>query len=219
MKEKIRTLLTMCLPTLAKEIEIEVVKPIIDFKNDSYPRLAALDAQIPGVGMHYVFWEDWTPWFPFSVEFDGILRPLSYVPYLLASNVGVSTASRLITQTKGGHVQECLVEFSTVQNLRKPKIIGKWVKEYESELGQDLSIRVLDYLSSSWNVGKHNFAIGSPESVIPVAHTLAYYIIARSLGTDILIKCNRLQAVVTATKVAYDQGRFYNRPSLGQPYR
>jgi hypothetical protein len=84
MDNDIRELLRDCLPKLAAQIEVETGKPITDFKNDLYPRLAAIDQQIPGTGMQFVIWDDKTPWFPFSPKFDGIIRGLSYVPYILA---------------------------------------------------------------------------------------------------------------------------------------
>lgn len=56
MEQDIRDLLHICVPTLGSAIEAEVDKPITNFRGDSYPRLATLDKQIPGVGMHFVIW-------------------------------------------------------------------------------------------------------------------------------------------------------------------
>lgn len=214
MDQEIRNLLSACVPSLATTIEVEVAKPIADFKHDSYPRLAAIDEQIPGVGMHYVIWKGSTPLFPFEPRFDGIVRPLSYVPYLLASNVHPMTASRMITQDIGGHIQECVAEFCKISGLKGYPPLGRWIKDNQSALGQPLSGNILSYLSLSWNKGKHKWHTGSPDSVIPVENTLGCYFIARSLGANILEKCGQLHVVVQALQTARQRGHVYNRPEL-----
>lgn len=214
MDREIGNLLHASLPALASIIGTEVNKPTTDFKHDSYPRLAAIDKQIPGIGMHYVIWKGSTPLFPFEPIFDGIVRPLSYVPYLLASNVHPMTASRMITQDIGGHIQECIAEFCKTLGLRVYTPLGRWIKNNQSALGHPLSGSILTYLSLSWNKGKHKWHTGSPDSVIPIENTLGCYFIARSLGASILEKCGRLNVVVQALQTARQQGHVYNRPEL-----
>jgi hypothetical protein len=91
---KLKTLLNNCLPKLAPIIIQEVKRPIIDFKDESYPRLSAIDSNIPGIGMQYAVWSRTTPHYPFVKEFDGIVRPLRYIPYGLASNMGKDMLTR-----------------------------------------------------------------------------------------------------------------------------
>jgi len=138
MEQEITKLLHECLPALASTIETETDKPITDFKQDSYPRLAVIDGQIPGVGMHYAIWKGATPLFPFEPKFDGIVRPLTYVPYLLASNVSPQMASRFITKTMGGHVEECIKEFCRTLGLKTYTPLGRWVTNNASVVGKPL---------------------------------------------------------------------------------
>lgn len=58
-------------------------QPSFEFEHDLYPQLRDLDSQIPGVGMQDVTWHQGTPLFPFSRRFERVIRPLTYVPYLL----------------------------------------------------------------------------------------------------------------------------------------
>jgi hypothetical protein len=215
MNQEIKNLLCELLPSLASLIETETEKPIIDFKNDLYPRLMAIDTQIPGVGMQYVIWDDETPDFPFSSEFDGIIRGLSYVPYLLAG-VSYIVASRWVTDGFNAHVDECVKKFCAVKKLRIYKTPGARAYRNRSYIGQPLTSNILRLYHLSSNVGKHKYHTGSPESVIPIQNSLACYFIARHLGASILQRCNRLDALMQAIKSAHQQDCVYNKPRISK---
>jgi hypothetical protein len=214
MDKEIWKLLDDCLPTLAMPIKTEIEKPFGDFETEVFPRLSPLDEQIPGVGMHYAVWDNGTPWFPFDLEFDGIVRPLSYVPYNLAGERHPQTMSRYISMNLGGHVEECLKEFCSTLNLKYYTPVGKCVNWHRSSLGSTLAQRIQTFFTLSWNRGKHLWNIRKPDSVIPIEDSLACYFIARYLGATILEKCNRLDSMVAALNYAREQGKFYNRPTI-----
>jgi hypothetical protein len=214
MDKEVWKLLDECLPTLAMPIRIEILKPFGDFETEVYPKLSPLDEQIPGVGMHYVIWDKGTPWFPFDVEFDGIVRPLSYVPYNLAGERHPQTTSRFISMFLGGHVEECLKEFCRTLSLKYYTPAGKCVNMHRYSLDHKLAQAIQTFFTLSWNRGKHLWNTGKPDSVIPIQDTLACYFIARYLGATILQKCNRLSSVMEALNYARQQGRFYNRPTI-----
>ena len=56
---------------IRQEVQALVARSGYVFERDLYPRLRALDTQIPGAGMHHVCWDSGTPRFPFSKQFDG----------------------------------------------------------------------------------------------------------------------------------------------------
>ena len=70
-----------------------------DFRHDLYPALSAIDEQIPGVGMQYVHWEGATPRFPFAKAVDVVVRPLSYVPYRLATPMMANVMAREVVSS------------------------------------------------------------------------------------------------------------------------
>ena len=213
MDSDIRELLRDCLPNLASQIEAETGKPITDFKNDLYPRLVAIDQQIPGIGMQFVIWDNSTPWFPFDLQFDGIIRGLSYVPYLLASVPHV-VASRWVTQGFGAHIEHCIELFCRIKGLKFCKPLGHCVGSQRSAIGEPLASNILKFLSLSWNKAKHKYHTGTPDSVIPIQNSLACYFIARHLGASILEGCKQLDVVVKSVQDSYGEGRVYNRPPL-----
>lgn len=66
MNADLERLLDACLPNLAATIKQEIVRPIKDFRNDTFPRLVSIDSQIPGIGMQFTVWKGITPYYPFS---------------------------------------------------------------------------------------------------------------------------------------------------------
>jgi hypothetical protein len=212
--QQIKALLYNCLPKLAPHIELEVDKPILNFRDDSYIRLARIDANIPGVGMHFVVWDKWTPWFPFAPEVDGIVRPLTYIPYDLAWGISPTAFSRNAAENMGGHVQECLEEFCETMNLKTCTPLGRCVNNNRSQIGEPLASHILKYNSLSWNRAKHVWHTGLPESVISWDDALVCYFIARYLGAALLSKCGKLNEVVQAVENAGKAGHFYNRPVI-----
>ena len=91
--------------------------PVLNFKRDLYPSLAALDSEIPGIGMQYATWEEGTPHYPFSMEFDSVVRPLRYVPYYLAGMRRLGMIARDVVQESGAHLESCLKELCQVNGL------------------------------------------------------------------------------------------------------
>ena len=90
----------------------------MDFRDDLYPCLSAIDEQIPGVGMQYAHWEGATPRFPFAKAFDPVVRPLSYVPYHLAAPMTHSVMAREVVNDAGAHVEQCVKKL-TGRNRRQ----------------------------------------------------------------------------------------------------
>ena len=91
--------------------------PIFNFRRDLYPPLCILDSQIPGIGMQYAEWSNTTPHYPFSREFDGVVRPLRYIPYKLASGISFKMMARNIVADSGGHLEECVKELCRIRGI------------------------------------------------------------------------------------------------------
>ena len=68
------------LQAIRQEVPALIGRNSYVFERDLYPRLRALDIQIPGAGMHHACWDSGTPRFPFWKPFDSVVRPVSYVP-------------------------------------------------------------------------------------------------------------------------------------------
>ena len=94
------------------------LQPVRSFRRDLYPILADLDSQIPGIGMQYASWSNTTPHYPFSEEFDSIVRPLRYVPYELASGGPPQLHARSIAMYSGMHLESCVKELCRVNGIR-----------------------------------------------------------------------------------------------------
>ena len=188
---------------------------VLDFKRDLYPLLAALDSEIPGIGMQYATWREGTPHYPFSMEFDSIVRPLRYVPYYLAGIRGLSMIARDVVQESGAHLESCVKELCWGKGLKGASYshgpLGTLARKHEvrSLLGTTLSAATSEYCSVSWNEAKHNYSGGGPRSVITLEDAIGCYFVARALGAKVLTAAGRIEALTKAIQDAKDREQFY----------
>ena len=182
------------------------------FKAGLYPVLRDLDSRIPGVGMHFAMWVGSTPHFPFpGRRFDGVVRPLRYVPYYLASPADTQMVARSIVDCSGAHVEQCVKTIRWAG--RKP--LGTLVRQpkVRRRLGGDLAVAIEEY-APSWNVAKHEYGTGTPSSVVPIGDAIRNYFTARILGSRVLDSVGKLQLVVDATLSATE---LYRTGNLMEP--
>ena len=190
------------------------LQPVRNFQRDLYPILADLDSRIPGIGMQYARWSKTTPHYPFSEEFDSIVRPLRYVPYDLASGGAPQLHARNIAFCSGMHLESCVKEFCRVNdfhNLHYGRMpLGSLAnhKYVHSHLGFPLANSLCAY-SEMLNQAKHEYSGGSPASLISVEDALGRYFGARALGTEVLELGSRLEPLVHAIEEARRCQHFY----------
>jgi hypothetical protein len=208
-------------PGLPDHLLQALEEPIYSFRADMYPRLCQLDSLIPGIGMQYALWSETTPHYPFSSEFDGIVRPLRYVPYNLASGMDFRMIARTVALYAGAHLEECVKAFSCVKlgHLRSAilmrRTLGSLARHLQPQLGNRLSGDIIAFCDISWNQAKHQYADGLPKSVIPFIDALAAYFAARMLGADVLRLAGLLESVVHAIEKARANGQIYITGELG----
>lgn len=188
------------------------------FKTGLYPVLRDLDSRIPGVGMHFAIWRGSTPHLPFPGRvFDGVVRPLRYVPYYLASPADTQMVARFIVDCSGAHVEQCV---KTIRRAgRKP--LGALIRQpkVRRRLGEDLAVSIGEYVPS-WNEAKHEYGTGTPSSVVPIDDAIGNYFAARILGSKVLETAGKLQLVVDATRSAtqlYRTGNLMEPPAGWTP--
>lgn len=87
------------------------LQPVRNFQRDLFPILTDLDSRITGIGTQYAIWSKTTPHYPFPKKFDSIVRPLRYVPYVLASGGTPQLHARFIASCSGMHLESCVKEF------------------------------------------------------------------------------------------------------------
>ena len=190
-------------------------RPVLNFRRDLYPTLSLLDTKIPGIGMQFAVWSETTPHYPFSQEFDGVVRPLRYIPYALASGVPFEMMARDIVSNSGGHLEECIKELCRVRGIagkyysRVP--LGSLANRHHvrSFLGAMLADAISQFCRISWNQAKHQYADGYPKSVISVQDAIGSYFVVRALGARVLIVAGRMDALITAIDDAKSNRRFY----------
>ena len=182
-------------------------RPVLNFRRDLYPLLSLLDSRIPGIGMHYAVWSKTTPHYPFSQEFDGVVRPLRYVSYELASGVPFSMMAREIVSNSGGHLEECVEELCRVKGIKTRGSLGALVRatSVRSYLGAALTDSISQFCDISWNKAKHRYLDGSPTSVITVEDALGSYFVARALGARVLQVAGRLEDLTRSVEAARER--------------
>ena len=189
-------------------------RDVLNFRRDLFPLLATLDAKIPGIGMHYAVWDRTTPHYPFSKEFDGVVRPLRYIPYELASGIPFQMMARHIVANSGGHLEECVKELCRVNGC-PPRYynhpLGSLVRKrpVRSLLAATLTDAIAQFCQISWNRAKHQYSDGYPKSVISVEDAIGSYFAARALGAEVLIAADRVEALVQAIEHARHREQFY----------
>ena len=190
-------------------------KPVLNFRRDLYPSLSLLDSQIPGIGMQYAVWSERTPHYPFSQEFDGVVRPLSYIPYSLASGISFKMMARHIVANSGGHLEECVKELCRARGIRDKYYshvpLGSLANRghVRSLLGPMLADAINQFCRISWNQAKHRYSDGYPNSVISVEDAIGSYFVVRALGAHLLIVADRMEALTKSIDDAMSNGRFY----------
>lgn len=190
-------------------------RPVLNFRRDLYPSLSLLDSQIPGIGMQYAVWSETTPHYPFSKEFDGVVRPLRYIPYSLASGISFNMMARHIVANSGGHLEECVKELCRVRGIRGRDYsrvpLGSLATRgrVRSILGAMLADAISQFCLISWNQAKHQYSGGYPKSVISVEDAIGSYFVVRALGAKVLIVAGRMDALTKAIDDARCNRKFY----------
>ena len=190
-------------------------RPVLNFRRDLYPSLCLLDSQIPGIGMQYAIWSETTPHYPFSQEFDGVVRPLRYVPYHLASGIPFKMMARDIVANSGGHLEECLKELCASKDMPMRDYLhaslGSLARKPQVRLllGEKLTKAIKRFCQISWNQAKHQYSSGYPKSVISVEDAIGSYFVARALGAEVLLVANRMNALIEAIEDARRIGSIY----------
>ena len=203
------------LNAIRQEVSALVGRNSYVFERDLYPRLRALDTQIPGAGMQYVRWDSGTPRFPFSKLFDSVVRPVSYVPYhLAASTMPLGSMAREVVNDAGAHLEQCV---KRVRGAPRKQPLGPAVNNprVRRQIGDELSDAIGKF-TRVWNVAKHEFDGGSPDSVLSLADAFEAYFVSRALGSRVLeaAKCGTVDKMHTALDEASQRGIFYRRGYL-----
>ena len=173
-----------------------------------------IDRRIGGPGLHLVLWERLIPRFPYSLRFDGVARPLRYVPFELVSIALYSSMARSIVANVGGFVDECVIESAYRDAATNPRAPGTRVAEADC-LPDQLKCHIRIYYKLYWNVAKHEYAGSWPSSVLSLCEGMIAYFTGRSLGVQVLRNGNRLRPVMSALGRARKRGCVYNMPSVG----
>ncbi len=216
MYHQLQSLLAAHTNSTASDLQQVFTVPVMSFKNDLFPLLSDLDSGIPGIGMQYAVWSKTTPHYPFSKEFDAIVRPLRYVPYFLAAGIPFEMVTRSIAKDAGGHLESCVKELGRTHldvrwscYVRKPLGALVKVKPIRLRIGEPLATAITEFSQISWNQAKHQYSDGSPTSVISVEDAIGSYFVARALGAEVLKKAGRLEPLVDAINEARQLRRLY----------
>ena len=189
-------------------------QPGFGFEHDLYPQLRDLDSQIPGVGMQDVTWHQGTPLFPFSRRFEGVIRPLTYVPYHLASPRGYGATARPVIDACGAHLEQCT---KRVRRAPGGKPLGGILSTpaVQQRLGNEL-VDALAEFNLLWRDGKHDYHSGGPESLFSLPDAIRGYYLARHLGAQVLAVTDRsaLNKMQADTAEAARNREYYHKGYL-----
>ena len=198
---------------LMAKIDQLVIRSSCNFEQDIYPLWIQVDQRIPGPGLQYAFWQEGQlVGYPFSAEFERIVRPLRYVVYSV-HNIGTSYLStRDIVQDIGAHLEGCVKDLHGVTQYNQTISIrtcpgflplgalvkNPWVRK---KLGGPLCRTITQFCRLAWNPSKHDFTNnGSPDPMISFADAVCSYFLARAIGAEVLRLAGRLERVVQEVK-------------------
>ena len=188
-----------------------------NFEQDLYPLWVQVDKRIPGPGLQYAFWRGGKLLgYPFSTEFELIVRPLRYVVYSVHFIGTQYMSTRDIVQDVGAHLEGCVKDFYGVTQYNQPISIrtslghlplgalasNPWAQK---SLGRPLCRAITKFCRLAWNPAKHDFRnSGSLDPMIPFPDAVCSYFLARALGARVLQATRRLEPLVEAIKIARD---------------
>lgn len=183
------------------------------FEQGLYPLWVQVDQQIPGPGLQYAYWmQGELRDYPFSYEFERVLRPLRYVVYHLHDIGTPYMSTREIVFAIGCHLEGCVKDLCEVTKFSQPesfrtgwgrRSLGQLVKKRQLRkcLGEDLCCAITSFCDLAWNRAKHDYCNrGSPDPMIPFADAVASYFLARALGAEVLRASGRLEHVIQAIR-------------------
>ena len=122
--------------------------------------------------------------------------------------------AREVVNDSGAHLEQCV---KRVRGAPRKKPLGPAVNtpRVRHQIGDELSDAIGKY-TSVWNVAKHEFDLGSPESVLSLADAIEAYFVSRALGSRVLevVKSGTVGRICSALDDASRNGAFYRRGYL-----
>jgi hypothetical protein len=146
----------------------------------------------------------------YPLDFDDVYRPLKYVYMnLLTGSRLAKVQTRQIVHYSTMHVEECLKLLCNVRGVKRyeKKSLRPLAKMLGRELG-DMLVTV-DTLGVYANLAKHEYTVGTAESLFSVEDAFALYLCSRKLGYKIL----ELTGLLPEIASAFETGRLL-KPTL-----
>ena len=144
-----------------------------------------------------------------------MVRPVSYVPYhLAASTMPLGSMAREVVNDSGAHLEQCV---KRIRGAPKKQPLGPTlnIPRVRRQVGDELA-DAIDKYRNVWNIAKHEFEGGSPESVLSLADAIEAYFVSRALGFRVLetVKHGTVDKMHAALDEASQRGILYRRGYL-----
>ena len=209
--------LTDILPSIEKIVSLH--KAGESFDQSPLKLLIDSDKKISGVGVHNSVIDGNTYQYPFSKEFEAVIRPLRYSLRELGITYVDLSSARYSIDMSGAHLEGCAKLLlgwryrgkSLGMLLRK----AKKRKLLEAEVAEDM----IEFTDLAVNVAKHGYTGGNRGSTFQFSDALHSHFLARSFGAIILTEAGKLEAVVDAVEdAARRRHYFFGAPNSVIPH-
>ena len=203
------------------------IRPLLDEalearrRGDSYqhhifPPLIEADRQIPGAGIHSAVRTDQHGYrFPFDKDFEGVLRPLRYIPDYLGIACTNDLFFRCSVEMAGAHLEGCVKSAARThgepeRRLRIPlgTLLGsRFVKDL---LNEDHIADMATFTRLALNPAKHDFTNDQHRGPVFIYEDAVYaYFLARYFGSVALQASGSLNTLIAAVTDSARHDRYF----------
>lgn len=134
-------------------------------------------------------------------DFDYVYRPLKYVYLMFFTSSPIRlAASREIVLSSTMHVESCLKEFCSRKNLQgyEKKPLVSLLQGCKRLMDAPL-FEALDLLGKGTaNPSKHDYDVGTNQSLFSAEEAFATYLVSRRLGYDVLVSSGAMPDIIEA---------------------
>ena len=200
------------LDALLGDVQQQLARRSYSFQHILYPRLAEIDRQIGGVGLHHVVWQRGFPWMPLAGDFEAVTNPLGQVALYLhlsdAPHLQLATPIALASIT---HLEQCVKRVPGARQIRSVAALTRDT-EVRAHLSDDLRGAIRTTAKQIGNKVKHVPVDSKGQPPVGFDNAIRSYFVARALGGRVLHELGLLAEVVDTVKAGASTPRFAAQP-------
>ena len=178
--------------------------------------LMKVDRQIPGAGIHSAVRVGSDKYdYPFDYDFEGVLRPLRYIPTYLSLAWGDPIHVRAVVQTSTAHLEGCVKKALSKGDARQPLGALLGTSEAKKLMPSSALAGMAEFVRLVGNPSKHDYTNDRHHgSVFIYEDAVLAYFLARRFGTKALEAGSHLDDLIAATEDATRHDRYFRGGQL-----